>query len=56
MLQVVKPEQSKPAEPAKKVYVTPRLVTHGDVAQLTNDHDHHHKPHHWGDGPESELS
>ncbi|HSZ55154.1 MAG TPA: hypothetical protein VK797_05805 [Tepidisphaeraceae bacterium] len=53
MLKIAKPERSKTLEPTKKIYVTPRLVTHGDVARLTN---HDHKPHHHGDGPESELS
>lgn len=52
MSQVVEPGQSKSPSPEKKAYVTPRLVTHGDVAQLTNSH----KPHHHGDGPDSELN
>ena len=55
MLKIAKPEGTKTAQPAKKIYVTPRLLTHGDVTRLTN-HDHDHRPHHHGDGPESELS
>lgn len=51
MLQAVKSEEPKSPAPQKKAYVLPRLVTHGNVAQLTNSH----KPHHHGDGPESEL-
>jgi hypothetical protein len=54
MQEVAKPGEPKTVESVKKIYIPPRLVTHGDVAELTNDH--HHKPHHQGDGPESELS
>jgi hypothetical protein len=53
MLSVAKSDGGQGAKTAKKIYSTPTLVTHGDVAKLTSDH--HHKPHHYGDGPESEL-
>lgn len=52
MSQAVKTDDRKSPAPQKKAYVSPRLVTHGNVAQMTNSH----KPHHHGDGPESELS
>ena len=41
------------AKPVKKAYVTPKLVTHGDVATLTQKN--FKRPRAYGNGPASDI-
>lgn len=45
--------KSADAKPVKKPYVTPKLLTHGDVATLT--HKNFKRPHPHGNGPASDI-